>query len=46
LPFPFVGGLIAVIFHEFVYKKVAEKISESEAPVEDDGLLDKNEQEE
>lgn len=29
-PIPFVGGLAAVFFHEFVYKKVSATISESE----------------
>ena len=38
-----VGGLIAVFFHEFVYKKVRETIKETE---EIDGILDKNEEHE
>ncbi|CDW80400.1 probable aquaporin pip2-5-like [Stylonychia lemnae] len=42
LPSPFIGGLIAVIFFEFVYKKVFETIQSTE---EDDALLDKNDDE-
>ncbi len=42
LPGPLVGGLIAVFFHEFVYKKVQETIQESE---EVEGILDKAEDE-
>lgn len=42
LPSPFIGGLIAVFFHEFVYKKVMKTIQESE---EADGILDKNQDE-
>jgi hypothetical protein len=34
---PFVGGLIAVFFHEFIYKKVQATITETE---EIDGILD------
>jgi glycerol uptake facilitator-like aquaporin len=30
LPFPFLGGLIAVFFYEKVYKRVQEAIDESE----------------
>ena len=41
LPMPFVGGLIAVFFHEFIYKKVQETISESE---DNDGILDRNDE--
>jgi len=41
LPGPIVGGLIAVFFHEFVYKKVRETIKETE---EIDGILDKTEE--
>lgn len=36
---PLAGGLVAVFFHEFVYKKVQETIHESE---EVDGILDNN----
>lgn len=43
LPTPFIGGLLAVFFHEFVYKKVQETIQESE---EIDGILDKNDENE
>jgi hypothetical protein len=39
LPVPFIGGLCAVFFHEFVYKKVQETIQETE---DIDGILDKN----
>ncbi len=35
--FPLVGGLAAVFFHEFIYKKLQETITESE---DVDGLLD------
>ncbi len=38
-----IGGLFAVVFHEFVYKKVSETIKESE---EAEGFLDNNEEEE
>jgi hypothetical protein len=38
-----IGGLVAVVFHEFVYKKVSETIKESE---EAEGFLDNNEEEE
>lgn len=38
LPFPVAGALLAVLFHEFVYKKVTETIQESE---EADQVLDK-----
>ena len=34
---PFAGSLAAVVFHEFIYKKVHETITESE---EVDGILD------
>ncbi len=37
---PFVGGLIAVIFFEIIYKKVAQTIKETEDDV-DVGILDK-----
>jgi glycerol uptake facilitator-like aquaporin len=30
LPFPLIGGLIAVFFHEFIYKRVQATIQESE----------------
>ena len=30
LPFPLVGGISAVLFHEYVYKRVQEKINETE----------------
>lgn len=38
---PFIGGLIAVFFHELIYKKVQETIQETE---EIDGILDKNDE--
>lgn len=38
IPFPMIGGLIAVAFHEFVYKRISETIQQSE---EADGILDK-----
>lgn len=31
LPFPIAGGIAAVAFHEFVYKRVAELVEEEEA---------------
>jgi phosphate/sulfate permease len=37
---PFLGGILAVFFHEFIYKKVMTTIQESE---DIDGILDKNE---
>ena len=37
IPMPFIGGLFAVFFHEFVYKRVQSTISESQ---EIDGILD------
>ena len=37
--FPFIGAIVAVLFHEFVYKKVVETIEESEQ--NDEGILDK-----
>jgi TRAP-type C4-dicarboxylate transport system permease small subunit len=43
--FPFIGGLIAVFFHELVYKKVQDTINEHEEEDDGDGLLDKIEQE-
>ena len=30
LSFPFVGALLAVVFHEFIYKKIQENIEEVE----------------
>ena len=48
-PVPFIGSILAVIFHEFVYKKVLQTVTESESghenQIEDeddhvDGLLD------
>lgn len=36
--FPLIGGLVSVIFHEFVYKKVVETIEEAEK--NDQGILD------
>jgi glycerol uptake facilitator-like aquaporin len=41
IPIPLVGGLLAVFFHEFVYKKVQETIQETE---DIDGILDKNDE--
>ncbi len=43
VPGPLIGGLVAVFFFEFVYKKVQETIHESE---EVDGILDNNQVEE
>ena len=40
LPFPLLGGLIAVVFYEFVYKKVQEAIQESEGAA--GGILDED----
>ena len=40
--FPLIGGVVAVVFHELVYKKVIETIQESEE--QEDGLLDKTEE--
>lgn len=37
--FPFLGGILAVIFHELVFKKVQATIVESEEDA--DGILDK-----
>ena len=42
LPFPFIGSALAVVFHEFVYKRVKETIQESE---DVDQVLDKNDDE-
>jgi glycerol uptake facilitator-like aquaporin len=42
LPSPFIGGLLAVVFFEFVYKKVFEAIQSTE---DDEALLDKNDDE-
>ena len=42
LPFPVGGGLLAVLFHELVYKRVSETIKESE---DTDAILDKGEDE-
>lgn len=44
IPFPLIGGIIAVAFHEFVYKRVSETIKESEEAEE--GFLDKDHEEE
>ena len=38
LPFPVLGGLCAVAFHEFVYKRVSQTLQESE---ENDAILDR-----
>ena len=37
IPFPLLGGILAVLFHEFVYKRISESIQESE---DHDGILD------
>ena len=42
IPFPIIGGLIAVLFHEFVYKRVSQTIQESE---DTDAILDKGDTE-
>ena len=42
LPFPLIGGIIAVLFHEFIYKRVQEQIKETE---EHDGIIDKEDTE-
>ena len=42
IPFPFAGAGLAVVFHEFVYKRVSQTIQESE---EVDHVLDKNDDE-
>jgi len=42
LPFPMLGGVAAVAFHELIYKRVSETIQESE---EADGILDKGDDE-
>jgi glycerol uptake facilitator-like aquaporin len=42
LGFPLLGGFCAVVFHEFVYKRVSETIQESE---EVDQVLSKNDDE-
>jgi len=42
LPFPLIGGVLAVLFHEFVYKRVQEQIRETE---EHDGIIDKDDPE-
>ena len=39
---PFVGALVAVIFHEFVYKKIQENIDEVEHQDNEGGMLDRN----
>lgn len=44
LPFPLVGGAIAVFFHEFIYKKVQENIMEAEE--HDNSTIAKNDHEE
>lgn len=38
--FPFIGAILAVIFHEFVYKKVQEEVEEQED--DNEGILDNN----
>lgn len=43
IPFPLLGGLCAVVFHELIYRKVSETIQESE---EAEGILDKEGDEE
>ena len=42
--FPFAGGLLAVAFHEFVYKKIQLVVEEVEGEEDDDNdfLIDKN----
>jgi glycerol uptake facilitator-like aquaporin len=40
--FPLIGGVVAVVFHELVYKKVVRTINESEE--QDEGLLDKTDE--
>mgnify|MGYP001569583174 CR=1 FL=1 len=42
LCFPFVGAILAIIFHEVLYKNVQEAIEEREGTTGDDGLLDKD----
>lgn len=42
IPFPLLGGLIAVAFHELIYKRVSQTIQESE---ENEGVLDQADQE-
>lgn len=42
IPFPFAGAALAVVFHEFVYKRVSETIQESE---DVDHVLDKTDDE-
>lgn len=37
---PFLGAGLAVVFHEFAYKKVSQTITESEGGHEHNGLLD------
>lgn len=37
LPFPILGGFLAVAFHEFIYKRVSERIQETE---DHEGVLD------
>lgn len=39
--FPFIGSIIAVLFHEFVFKKTQEVLNEDEAQDDPDSLLDK-----
>lgn len=39
LPFPLVGGIAAVLFHEYVYKRVQEQIKESEDDHEGAGAI-------
>lgn len=43
LPFPLVGGVLAVLFHEYIYKKVQEDIRESED--HENNAIDKNDPE-
>lgn len=39
--FPLLGGIIAVVFHEFVFKKTQEVLNEDEEEEDVDTLLDK-----
>lgn len=43
LPFPFIGGLLAVVFHEFVYKRVSQTLQETE---DTEAILDRGVEEE
>ena len=38
--FPFAGGILAVIFHEFVYRKITTAIVEQEQIEDDENTLD------